>query len=65
MYNFLMNSNIDEENKENNTTNIFRAILFYGVINLTGIVVLPTLEILAPYLFHVLLYTVLQTLFIW
>ena len=47
IYDFLMNSNTDKENK-NTTNNIFKTILFYCVVSLTGIVVLPTLGIIAP-----------------
>ena len=47
IYDFLIGSKTDKENK-NTTNNVFKTILFYCVVSLTGIVVLPTLGIIAP-----------------
>ena len=45
IYNFLIENN---KSKEHKTNKIFAPIIFYCLVSLTGIIILPTLGIIAP-----------------
>lgn len=45
IYNFLIENN---KSKEHKTNKIFASIVFYCLVSLTGIIILPTLGIIAP-----------------